>query len=208
MSTGRSTVLRLERRIQAEHQDALVAIEQAYGSLAEALLIAARNKGYLGNEPMGALSHLLRPRLEDHQVSTDVRELWAIFFDSFRIDEQAFEAKDFLDRAGVLNQQIQELPSDGDLPPALTCNLLQTLTEFWPERQAALSERIDLLINNLNSEQQERGSSDLEKAHASDELLNTRTIVEATLAALSVPVDRNDGQPLHKHLETLLKHYR
>ena len=98
-----------------EHQEALAALEQAYGQLAEALLVAARNNGYLGTEPLGALSHLLRPRIEDHQLGGAVRELWINFFNSFRPDEQAFEAKEFLDRASKLNQTLHELGTEEDL---------------------------------------------------------------------------------------------
>ena len=201
-----STVLRLERRIQAEHQEALAALEQAYGQLAEALLVAARNNGYLGTEPLGALSHLLRPRIEDHQLGGAVRELWINFFNSFRPDEQAFEAKEFLDRASKLNQTLHELGTEEDLNSDLAIQMLQTLSEFWPERQHALSERIDLLINNLKEEQQARGSSDLNSAHASDEIRNTSTVLMATMAALGL--NSADEDPLHKKLEILLRHYR
>ena len=84
--------------------------------------------------------------------------------------------------------------------------MLQTLSEFWPERQHALSERIDLLINNLKEEQQARGSSDLNSAHASDEIRNTSTVLMATMAALGL--NSADEDPLHKKLEILLRHYR
>ena len=200
-----STVLRLERRIQAEHQEALAAIEQAYGQLAEALLIAARNNGYFGSEPLGALSHILRPRIEDHQLGSAVRELWSNFFNSFRQDEQAFEAKDFIDRAGRLQEAVQALGEE-ELSSDLAIQMLNTLSEFWPERQQALSERIDLLINNLKEEQQARGSSDLTQAHAEDEIRNTNTVLMATLAALGVQYD--EEEPLHKKLEILLRYNR
>ncbi len=201
-----STILRLERRIQAEHQEALAALEQAYGQLAEAILIAARKSGYLGNEPLGALSHILRPRLEDHQLSNAVRELWASFFESFRQDEQAFEAKDFLDRASNLNIALNEMEEGQDISSDFAIQMLQTLSEFWPDRQHALSERIDLLINNLKEEEQKRGSSDLASAHSSDEITNTQTVISATMAALGEGAD--DEAPLHKQLEKLLKYYR
>ena len=61
MGGMQSTVLRLERQIQQDNARALTALHQQYDALTAAVLQAARGRGYLGNDPLGAIGHFMLP---------------------------------------------------------------------------------------------------------------------------------------------------
>lgn len=184
----KSTILRLEREIQQEHARALAAMHQAYDQLSSALITAARERGYLGADPLGALGHLLAPAPLNNQIGEEALQLWRTFFLCFRPDEAAFEAAQFQERAGQLNNRVEAL-NPGDRPDlSMTVEILQTLCGLWEERHQAISGRLDALIGELSSHQAQLGSVQLATAHQSDELQRISLVVSGALTELNEPV--------------------
>jgi hypothetical protein len=206
MGPIKSTILRLEREIQHEHARALAAMHQAYDHLSASLLTAARERGYLGSDPLGALGHLLAPTPMLNQVGEDTLQLWRTFFLCFRPDEAAFEAAQFQQRAGELNERVNAL-QPGDRPELpLTVEILQTLCGLWEERHQAISARLDTLISELSTNQAKLGSVELATAHQSDELQRVTQVVTGSLSELNEPI--NSGEPLGQQVARAFTRYR
>ncbi len=202
----KSTILRLEREIQQEHARALAAMHQAYDHLSLACLDAARERGYLGADPLGALGHLLAPAPLANQIGEEALQLWRTFFLCFRPDEAAFEAAQFQERAGQLNERVNNL-QPGERPDlAMTVELVQTLCGLWEERHQAISGRLDILINELSSNQAKLGSVQLATAHQSDELQRINQVVGGALSELNEPV--TESEPLGLQVGRAFTRYR
>lgn len=202
----KSTILRLEREIQQEHARALAAMHQAYDQLSAAAINAARDRGYLGADPLGALGHLLAPTPLVGQVGEEALTLWRTFFACFRQDEAAFEAARFQERAGQLDARIEALPA-GERPDlVLAVEILQTLSGLWEERHQEISGRLDTLISELSTHQAKLGSVQLETAHQSDELSRIAQVVGASLQEMKVTVPA--GEPLGQQVGRLIGRYR
>jgi hypothetical protein len=206
MGPIKSTILRLEREIQQEHARALAAMHQAYDQLSSAILVAARERGYLGADPLGALGHLLAPTPLANQIGEDALNLWRTFFACFRPDEAAFEAAQFQQRAGELNERVGRL-QPGERPDlSLTVEILQTLSGLWEERHQAISGRLDTLISELSTHQAKLGSVQLETAHQSDELQRVTLVVSGALGELNEQVVA--GEPLGQQVARVFTRYR
>lgn len=202
----KSTILRLEREIQQEHARALAAMHQAYDQLSAAAINAARDRGYLGADPLGALGHLLSPTPLVGQVGEEALTLWRTFFACFRQDEAAFEAARFQERASQLDARIDALPP-GDRPDLMfAVEILQTLSGLWEERHQEISGRLDTLIGELSTHQAKLGSVQLETAHQSDELSRIAHVVGASLQEMKVAVP--EGEPLGQQVGRLIGRYR
>lgn len=202
----KSTILRLEREIQQEHARALAAMHQAYDQLSAAAINAARERGYLGADPLGALGHLLSPTPLVGQVGEEALTLWRTFFACFRQDEAAFEAARFQERASQLDARIDALPP-GDRPDLMfAVEILQTLSGLWEERHQEISGRLDTLISELSTHQAKLGSVQLETAHQSDELSRIAHVVGASLQEMKVAVP--EGEPLGQQVGRLIGRYR
>ncbi len=202
----KSTILRLEREIQQEHARALAAMHQAYDQLSAAAINAARDRGYLGADPLGALGHLLSPTPLVGQVGEEALSLWRTFFACFRQDEAAFEAARFQERASQLDARIDALPP-GERPDLMfAIEILQTLSGLWEERHQEISGRLDTLIGELSTHQAKLGSVQLETAHQSDELSRIAHVIGASLQELKVAVP--EGEPLGQQVGRLVGRYR
>jgi hypothetical protein len=202
----RPSILRLERQRTVEHQEALTATRGAYADLAEAVLQAASEVGYLGQDPAAALMQLRAPSPAIRQLSDLTIQLWQGFFAGFRQDEQAFEARAFAERARDLDQHLAAVPAGADPDPALVQALLETLIAFWQDRQQALSQRLDELITDLGQTKGRAESADLQVAYQQDELSGIEQVVAAALAELgrSVPADASFA----RQVELLVAAYR
>ncbi len=206
MAAIKSTILRLEREIQQEHARSLAAMHQAYEQLSSSLLQAAREHGYLGGDPLGALGHLLAPSPRNHRISEETLTLWRTFFACFRPDEAAFEAARFQEKAGQLEARVSGL-SPGERPDqALTLEILQTLSGLWEERHADISSRLDTLIGELSSHQAQLGSVQLTTAHQSDEIQRVGLVVQRSLDELHERIA--EGEPLGQQVARLVARYR
>jgi hypothetical protein len=206
MGPIKSTILRLEREIQQEHARALAAMHQAYDQLSATVIEAARGRGYLGADPLGALGHLLAPTPLANQIGEEALTLWRTFFACFRPDEAAFEAAQFQQRAGELNDRVSAL-QPGERPDlSLTVEILQTLSGLWEERHQAISGRLDTLITELSSNQAKLGSVQLETAHQSDELQRVGQVVAGALSELREQVAA--GEPLGQQVGRAFIRYR
>lgn len=206
MAPIKSTILRLEREIQQEHARALAAMHQAYDHLSSTLIGTARERGYLGLDPLGALGHLLAPAPLANQIGEEALTLWRTFFVCFRPDEAAFEAARFQERAGQLDARVASL-SPGERPDlVLTVEILQTLSGLWEERHHEISVRVDTLIGELSTHQAKLGSAQLETAHQSDELQRIAQLVSGSLKELNERVP--DGEPLGQQVARLFTRYR
>jgi hypothetical protein len=206
MGPIKSTILRLEREIQQEHARALAAMHQAYDQLSSTVIEAARGRGYLGADPLGALGHLLAPTPLANQIGEEALTLWRTFFACFRPDEAAFEAAQFQQKAGELNNRVDAL-QPGERPDlSLTVEILQTLCGLWEERHQAISGRLDQLIGELSSHQAKLGSVQLETAHQSDELQRVGQVVTGALSELREPVAA--GEPLGQQVARAFTRYR
>jgi hypothetical protein len=206
MGPIKSTILRLEREIQQEHARALAAMHQAYDQLSSTMIEAARGRGYLGADPLGALGHLLAPTPLANQIGEEALTLWRTFFACFRPDEAAFEAAQFQERAGQLNDRVDAL-QPGERPDlSLTVEILQTLSGLWQERHQAISGRLDTLINELSSHQAKLGSVQLETAHQSDELQRVGLVVTGALNELKESITQ--GEPLGQQVARAFGRYR
>lgn len=202
----RTTVLRLERRIQEEHANALVQLQSMHEGLVGSLLEAARAAGYLGSDPLSALSHLAAPSPELARFEGLVQALWEGFFAGFRADEQQFEAARFREAAAAIEQRLAALPA-GQAPDAdLALAMLETLVGFWDERQSGLADRVDQLIGELSSSQQRLGSADLQVAYQEDETSNAAALIATALAEMGERVSANDR--LADLLGILIKRWR
>src|SRR4051812_46674935 len=170
MAGMQSTVLRLERQIQQDNARALTALHQQYDALTAAVLQAARGRGYLGNDPLGAIGHFMMPPATGRQLGESALELWRTFFACFRPDEAAFEAANFREKARDLDARLAAL-SPGEVPDLqLASELLAALAELWHERHHAINERLDHLIKDLSAHQAQLGSAQLATAHSEDEI--------------------------------------
>jgi len=206
MGPIKSTILRLEREIQQEHARALAAMHQAYDQLSSTLIEAARGRGYLAGDPLGALGHLLAPTPLANQVGEEALMLWRTFFACFRPDEAAFEAAQFQERASQLNARVDAL-QPGERPElSLTVEIMQTLSGLWEERHQAISGRLDTLINELSSNQAKLGSVQLETAHQSDELQRVVLVVSGALTEMREVVP--PGEPLGQQVGRAFSRYR
>lgn len=181
MPAIRSTVLRLERQIQMDQAQGLAALHQSYEDIGGALLKLARERGYLGSDPLGALSHLSAPSPWDVRLAKGAIELWRTFFACFRADEQAFEAAHFQERAAQVQLRIDAL-GGADAPPELVESILATLSGLWDERHVEISQRLDQLIKELTEHQAKLGNADLARAHQSDEMARAVQVVAAAFA--------------------------
>lgn len=206
MSGMQSTVLRLERQIQQENLRALAALHQQYEALAQAVLTAARSRGYLGNDPLGAVGELLRPPATGRHLGEAALELWRAFFACFRPDEAAFEQVRFRERAQALERRIEAL-SPGQAPDAqLAGDLLAALTELWHERHQVINERLDQLIRELSQHQAQIQSAQLATAHSADEIQRAVQVMAVALQEVGDPVKHQE--PLAMQIQRLLARYR
>ncbi len=206
MPAIKSTILRLEREIQQEHARSLAAMHQAYEQLSSGLLGAARERGYLGSDPLGALGHLLAPSPLNNQIAEETLNLWRTFFANFRPDEAAFEAARFQEQAGQVNERVLML-SPGERPDlAMSVEILQTLSGLWEERHVQISERLDTLIGELSTHQAKLGSAQLATAHQSDELQRIAQVASASLGELHEKVP--EGEPIGQQVGRLVARYR
>ncbi len=206
MGPIKSTILRLEREIQQEHVRALAAMHQAYEQLSASVIEAARVRGYLAADPLGALGHLLAPTPQANQIGEEGLALWRTFFQCFRPDEAAFEAAQFQERAGQLNERVNAL-QPGERPDlSLTVEIMQTLAGLWEERHQAISGRLDTLISELSSNQAKLGSVQLATAHQSDELSRVSQVVTGALTELNEQVVA--GEPLGQQVARTFARYR
>ena len=206
MGPIKSTILRLEREIQQEHARALAAMHQAYEHLSLSVIEAARVRGYLASDPLGALGHLLAPTPLANQIGEDGLALWRTFFICFRPDEAAFEAAQFQERASDLNDRVNAL-QPGERPDlSLTVEIMQTLSGLWEERHQAISARLDTLISELSSNQAKLGSVQLATAHQSDELQRVGQVVAGALSELNENVI--EGEPLGQQVARTFARYR
>lgn len=206
MSEVRSTVTRIERQIHLEQAQALASLHQSYEQLASTLMRSARDRGYLGSDPLGALAHLTSPSPWEARHGEAALELWRTFFSCFRADEAAFEAARFRESAGKINERVAALGAGGSPEPELTLAVMQTLSALWEERHHAISERLDALIKDLTHHQAELGNADLRSAHQSDELSRAIGVVSAALSELGEKVEAN-AQPAQL-LALLIARYR
>ncbi len=192
----RSTVLRLERRIQQDHADAVVAMEAAYAEIAGAAVQAARDCGYLGSDPLGAIAHLATPATDLGGIAPIIIDLWQVFFASFRSDEAQFEAARFRQDAADLNARVEALATGEQPDSDLLRALLDTLIVFWEERTQSVSERLDHLIADLNSHQAALGSTSLAAAHHEDLITRATGLVATALVEWGdqVPTDLDLAQ--------------
>ncbi|MDA3960791.1 MAG: hypothetical protein PF961_08375 [Planctomycetota bacterium] len=180
----RATLLRLERQQQESEELGLELLQRTYDELAEAVLGMAATRGYLGRDPLGAVTHLGGPDQEGVQLGSLVLELWRAFFDGFRPDEAQFEAARFRTAAGHIDEELQRL-GPGEVPVStLTVQMLETLVGLWEERQEALNQRLDMLIGELSEHQQRLGSSDLQRAYTEDELGQALGLIRGVLGEL------------------------
>lgn len=202
----RSTLSRLERQQTADSTQALETLGRHFDDLTGALIEAGRKRGYLGGDPMGALAHLCAPATEDLLLAGLVADLWRTFFAGFRPDEANFEAARFATAAGQLNERLAGVPAGQGPDLRLAMDLLEALTGFWDERQAALSQRIDQLIAELTTHQQQLGSAQLDSAYRADELERATGLVRAAVADLGETIQAKTG--LTELLATLVKRWR
>lgn len=189
----RTSLLRLERQRTEDTASALSLMQRHYEELATALLLAARDRGYLGGDPLGAIESLRQPPPMDFRVCEQVGELWQVFFTTFRADEQQFEAARFQTAAAELNDRFAVLPEGQPPDIDLTLSMLDALVHFWEERQEALNQRLDLLIKDLGDHQQRLGSIDLQAAHQADELSRSTALVAAALRDLGAELQGDEN---------------
>lgn len=72
----KTTVLRLERAVREEHQRALVVARLEWERLAQAVVAAARRRGYAGDDPYLALQSLALVDLQLRRLASAVGDLW------------------------------------------------------------------------------------------------------------------------------------
>ena len=162
----RTTVMRLDRA--PTHGGAgVTAIQELYEELAEAVVLAARDLGYHGADPFGAIGHLRAPSGALLRIGRSTRELWDIFFGSFREDERAHEAEASLQATVDIRE---ELDQAGDLPDEhLIERMLAALANLFDSRLQSANERMDALIEDLGDHQRDLGSAQLQEAYQSDD---------------------------------------
>ena len=193
MTEIRSTVMRLERQIQLDHAQALTALQQSYETLAEAVLRIARERGYLGSDPLGALGQAFAPAGDQRRLGEAARELWNIFFACFREDEAAFEAKRFVEQSLPIEERLRALPEGAWPDTELTAAIIAALAAFWEERHQTISERLDVLIKDLGEHQAKLGGAEMQRAYQEDELGRCVQLLRGALGALGEAADPADS---------------
>ncbi len=211
MTTRRATFLRLDRQIAEGGSASPVAemtdiVREAYDQLASAVVAAATEQGYLGQDPTAALGELLSPNPEERQLARLILDLWDSFFSSFREDERAHEAKRFLAEAEGINDAVERLAPGEDPDVPMLATLLELLLQFWDDRHAQISGRLDSLIEDLNQHQSELGSADMERAFRDDEVNRLRQIVLAALLEIDESVGTDSR--MVDDVEQLVSSYR
>ena len=184
----RTTVMRLDRKATATSGGStagLEALQSVYEDLAEAVILSARDRGYRGADPYGALQHLQQPIAEVHRLGIITKQLWTLFFAGFRPDEEHFEKAAFAQRADDLQHQLAQLPAQGVPDLALSEQLLTALVSYWDQRQAEVNQRLDQLISDLGAKQTEAGNM-AGHAHQADELARVAVVVRTVLQELAI----------------------
>lgn len=196
----------IERQIRDDRAQALVRITEAYEKLAESLVGAARERGWLGGDPNEAVRVLCAPDPQLQRLGGAAADLWLAFFACFRPDEQAFEAQAFRVQADELNRRLAAVPTGERPDPQLTVDLVVALEQLWQQRHASINQRLDQLIGDLGQHQAQMGSVQLSAAHAQDELGRVLQVLEgaALAAGLALPA----GEQALDRLARVLAHYR
>ena len=198
--------MRLERQRTEDVHQSMHLLQRHFDELVEVVLSAGRERGYLGTDPLGALETVRTPPAQDLRLSHMVAELWQTFFSSFRADEVQFEAARFAQQAEGLQARLANLGSGEAPDQELAVELVTTLLTFWEERQRAVNERIDTLIQELSQYQQRLGSADLQQAYQSDEHDRCRLLVATALQELGD--DLTGQEPLAELLLRLVRTWR
>lgn len=206
MTETRTTVSRLERQIQFDQAQALIAVRQAYGNLAEQVLRIARERGYAGGDPLGALGQAFAPSPWLRPVGEAASEVWRVFFLCFRPDEANFEAKRFVEEAKPISDRLAALPAGGWPDPDLVVAILSTLSTFWEERHQAINQRLDQLIKELSQHQSQLGGAQMTAAHQADEMLRIDQLVAASAGEVQLPLVPH--QTLTQRLAAVIGRYR
>ena len=208
MSDGQhsTTVHRLERKIRDDHSQAVATLHHQLETVVASLLAHAKERGYAGSDPLGAIGTLIAPDASQRALGEATVELWRTFFRCFREDEKAFEAARFRQEAAALDARIEALQPGDPVDHALARDLVDALTRLWEERHQSINERLDTLIKDLSAQQARLGSAQLDAAHVSDELGRTAQAVLGALAALNDPPPA--GENLPAQVGRLLRRYR
>ncbi len=205
-TTPRSLTAGIERQIRDDRAQALARVTAAYEQLADAVVLAARARGWLGGDPHEAVRVLSAPDPAFAGLGAAAGDLWLAFFGCFRQDEQAFEAQAFRVQADDLNRRLAAVPA-GERPDAqLTLDLLVALEQLWQQRHAVINQRLDQLIGDLGKQQAVVGSAQLSAAHAVDELGRAMQVLDG--AALASGLALPAGEALLDRLARILAHHR
>jgi hypothetical protein len=196
----------LTNRIRDDRGVALAQVTEAYDRLAAGVMTLARDRGWLGADPLEAAQLLAAPDPALQRLGGAAADLWLAFFACFRPDEQAFEAQTFRAQADELNRRLAQVPAGERPDPQLTADLLIALEQLWHQRHAVINQRLDQLIADVGSHQAQVGSAQLTAAHVQDELGRTQQVLAGAALAAGLALPESE-QPLDR-LTRVLTHYR
>lgn len=133
----RTTASRLEREIRDGHAAALDALHRAHSGLLGALLGAARERGFVGDDPLAAIAALAAPDAEVRALGGAAADLWLAFFAGLEPGESAFTSPDEQAEAQELNRRLAAVPAGERPDPGLSADLLTALGDLWQRRREA-----------------------------------------------------------------------
>jgi len=208
----KTTVLRLERQIREEHLRALEATRLEWERLAKEVVLAARRRGFAGDDPYLALQSLCSHEPESRRLALSVGELWLTFFGCLDPAGGAQIAA-FRADADVLNKRLARCPAGEGPDPALAADVLETLDGFWREHQRSVAEQLARLAasSGVKATQELGAALDQERSRATRAEQDAKATVESFssfLSAIGAAIEGKPSEPLPGRAERLVEAVR
>ncbi len=208
----KTTVLRLERQIREEHLRALEATRLEWERLAGELVVAARRRGFAGDDPYLALQSLCSHDPASRRLALSVGELWLTFFGCLDPSGGGGVTR-FRTEADALNKRLSKAVSGEGPDPALAADVLETLDDFWRAHHAQISEQLVRLAESNGARATQELSSALTQERVRRERAesDSRATVEAFaafLAAIGAAVEGRPSKPMPGRAEAVVEAVR
>lgn len=208
----KTTVLRLERQIREEHLRALEATRLEWERLAGELVVAARRRGFAGDDPYLALQTLCVQDPEARRLALNVGELWLTFFGCLD-PSGGGGVSAFRSEADAINKRLaRAVPGEGP-DPTLAADVLETLDEFWRAHQEQVGERLARLAETSGAKAAAELSAALEqerarRERAEQDARGTIDAFAAFLSAIGGAIEGRASKPLPGRAEAMVEAVR
>lgn len=160
----RTTMLRLERAVREEHQRALALARLEWQRLAQAVVQAARRRGFAGDDPYLALQALAAVDHELRRLASALGDLWLGLIARHGADARAEEPA-FRAAADAINRRLAQAHGDGPVDAALLAEAVAAIVALWAQLPAApaAAPEADDLAARLEHERAGRQAAERER---------------------------------------------